>query len=62
MRRGYDKDRCPLCRGGNVVLGAVLEYLDTKKWSEQFCSKWLNINEVISFKGTLNCNNVLELM
>jgi hypothetical protein len=62
MRRGYDKERCPLYRGRNVVTRAVLKCLDTKMWSKTFCSKWLNINEVTSFKGTLICNNVLELM
>jgi hypothetical protein len=61
LRRGFEKGRCPLCREEENVTH-ILKCLERKMWREIFsCSKWLNINEDMTYKRVINCTNVRDL-
>lgn len=44
--RGFERGKCPLCRGQEVAEHILLKYSETKNWREECeCSKCLNINK-----------------
>jgi hypothetical protein len=62
MRKGFQKERCPLCSEEEDPTHILLKCSEIRKWREQFLSrKWLRLNELIVFNKIINYNNSIEL-